>query len=127
MRTVGALLFLLSWLMVWLFQRRYIIRRYEEETALSKLQAFQNPLLRTISPGMLTGIKRFVYTMHVFTAWLLPNRWRKRLRSFSDVTDRNQILQHFSRGEVAVAVAASTMALLGLALGIVVLALSPFV
>lgn len=33
MRTIAALSFVLSWLLVWLFQR-YIIRRYEEETAL---------------------------------------------------------------------------------------------
>lgn len=127
LRAVGGVLFVLSWLVVWLVQRSYIIRRYEDETTLSKLVAFQNPMLAAFSPGMLTGVKRFVYTVHVFTAWILPRAWMRRLPSFSDVHDRREILCHFSRVEIAISVVASAMALTGLAIGVVVLALSPFV
>lgn len=127
MRAVGGALFVLSWLVVWLVQRKYIIRRYEQETTLSKLVAFQNPMLVAISPAMLTGVKRFVYTVHVFSAWILPDAWRRRLPSFSDVRDRNDILCHFSRWEIAISVVASSMGLTGLAIGVVVLILSPFV
>jgi len=127
LRAAGGLLFVLSWLIVRFVQRSYIIRRYEQETTLSKLVAFQNPVLATFSPGRLTGVKRFVYTGHVFAAWILPGALMRRLTSFSDVHDRGEILCHFSRWEIAIAVIASAMALTGLAIGVIVLVLSPFV
>lgn len=126
-RNLAALGLFLFWLCLLIFQRRYIIRRYEEETALSKLRFFENPLLTYFKPSLQRSVKNTLYTGHVFLARALPDSWLKRLRSFSDVTDRNEILRHFSRGEVAIAVFAMTLGLASLAVGVVVLFLSPFV
>src|SRR5256885_1352273 len=72
-RNLAALLLILFWLTILLFQRRYIIRRYEEETPLSRLRFFQNPLLLTFKPSLQRSLKRGIYTMHVFMARVLPS------------------------------------------------------
>jgi hypothetical protein len=126
-RNLAALLLILCWLTVVLFQRSYIINRYEQETPLSKLRFFQNPLLLTFKPGLQRSLKRFIYTMHVFLARVLPSLWLKGLRSFSDVGERDEILRHFSRREVAIAVIAGTMAVLGMLLAVAAVAIRPFI
>ena len=126
-RNLAALLLILFWLTILLFQRRYIIRRYEEETPLSRLRFFQNPLLLTFKPSLQRSLKRGIYTMHVFMARVLPSPWLKRLRSFSDVGERDEILRYFSRSEVAIAVVAGSMAVLGMILAVAAAAIRPFI
>lgn len=127
LRNIGGLLLLLYGIGLWLFQGSYILARYEEETTLSELRFFRNPWLFAFKPTMQTRIKRALYTGHVSMARILPSAWLRRLPSFSDVTDRNEILRHFSRREVAISILVAACGIVGMAMAFVALVLSPFV
>lgn len=122
----GVLVALLAYLLIHTSQR-YIVRRYEEETSLSKLHFFSYATwLGMFTPGMQKSLKRGLYTLHVFMAKVLPDAWMRRLRSFSDVTDRQEILKHFSKGEVALAVVIGAMFVAFMISLVIFFALKPF-
>jgi hypothetical protein len=126
-RGLAALGLLLFWICLTIFQRPYITRRYEQETSLSKLRFFSTPVIGYFKPSLQRSIKNTLYTGHIFFAWALPTRWLKGLSSFSDISDRREILRHFSRAEIATAVVTMTLGLAAIAAGAVTLVLSPFV
>jgi hypothetical protein len=119
---VMAVSLLLSWLLIFFVQRRYIMKRYEEETELSKLVFFSNPIFDSFFSGaFFRHLFAGFYTLHLFTVWLMPDSLRRRLPTYRDVADRDQVLRHFSKGELVLSVVIGFMMLVGMTMVCVLL------
>jgi hypothetical protein len=119
---VMAVAIILSWLLIFFVQRRYIMRRYEEETQLSKLVFFSNPVFDSFSGAFFRHLFAGFYTLHLFSVWLMPDALRRRVPTYRDVTDRDQVLRHFSTGELVLSVVIGFMVSLGMTLVFVLFA-----
>lgn len=119
---VMAVCIILSWLLIFFVQRRYIMKRYEEETQLSKLVFFSNPVFDSFSGRFYRHLFAGFYTLHLFTVWLMPDSLRRRVPTYRDVTDREQVLRHFGTGELVLSVAIGFMVSIGMTLVFVLFA-----
>jgi hypothetical protein len=104
LRDVMGISTVVAMLLTWLVQRRYIVRRYEKETELSKLKCFANPTLDMFEGFFRNPTFAGIYTLHLFLIWALPDGVRMRMPALSDVRDRATVLRHFTRGELVLSV-----------------------
>jgi hypothetical protein len=111
-------------LLIWLLQRRYIVRRYEKDTELSRLKFFANPTFKMFDGFFRGPTFAGLYTMHLFLIWALPDGMRARLPTCSDVSDKHAVLQHFSRGERVLSVVSGLLVSIALVSLVVVAVLT---
>jgi hypothetical protein len=89
---------------VLLLAQGYIIKRYEQETTLSRTRFFQNTAMAFILTNTWRLHKIAHYSLHLFLVWEMPAPLFRRMKSLSDLPDKNDVLKHFSRSELALSV-----------------------
>lgn len=88
----------------WLRRRGGSRRRYEQETTLSETRYFQDSAISFVFASNRRLKKTAHYSFHLFLVWGLPQSLFKRLKSLSDLPDKNYVLKHFSRSELGLSV-----------------------
>ncbi len=107
--------------MVHVTQRRYIVRRYEEETKLADTEKFfeiTRPWV-TMFPFLRAGI----YSMHLLIIMCRSDKSMKKNLYFKDSPSRAEILSHFSKKERVLTAVSLGCGFLAMTIGIVFLIL----
>lgn len=89
---------------VLLLAQGYLIKRYEQETTLSRTNFFQNSTMALVLAKTWRLHKIAHYSLHLFLVWELPQALFRRCKSLSDLPDKNYVLRHFSRSELALSI-----------------------
>jgi len=92
------ILMIIFMFMTFVVQKKYIVKRYEEETNLWEIKGFKG--LRDTGILVLFPIfKPGTYSTHLFSVMLLSDRIMKKFPGFRGSPSREKILSYFSRKE----------------------------
>jgi nitrate reductase NapE component len=110
----GILLCAFQFFFLSFIQRRYIIKRYEEETNLAETEKF----LEVYRPFiiMFPSLKPGCYSTHLLLVMLWSDETLKKNIHFKDSPSRKELLSHFSKKERVLTAVTAGCALLAVAL-----------